>query len=119
MPKARKRTPKPAAPAYRGLVTPQRLDVFLARVRERGLSQDTCTLEGLQGYVEGLQATAGFAAVRDTLRLASIEMCELCEREGKASVATEHAEIDTGMRSVGAFMYACDACRPRVYAMTP
>lgn len=119
MPRTRKRTPRPAAPAYRGLVTPQRLDAFLSCVRERGLGQDTCTLAGLQGFVEGLQATAGFAAVRDALRQASIDPCELCQREGKASVATEHVELDTGMRSVGAFMYACDACRPRAYALAP
>ncbi len=102
---------RPAAPVFRGLVTPQKLDVFLARVRERGLSQGACTLAELSGFVESLQASAGFAAVREAFLQTGIDLCEPCLRAGKVAVATEHVEIDTGMRSVGAFVYACDACR--------
>jgi hypothetical protein len=118
MPKPRKRTPKPAAPVRRGLVSPTQLEAFLVRARERGLTQDVCTLDELPAFVASLQTAAGFTAVRDALTQAHIDLCAPCLRAGRASVAVEHVEVDTGMRSVGDFVYACATCRPAVIAAT-
>lgn len=119
MAKSNKTTPKPAAPAYRGLVTQQKLDAFLTLARESGISQDACTLEGFPAFVESLNATAGVAPVWTALNKTGIDMCELCQRDKKASVATQQVEIDTGSRSVVMFMNVCDPCRPKALAMTP
>ena len=115
----RKRRPPPAAPvrpAHGNLLTQRQLDHFLAHLRERGIAAAECDLAGLQALVESLQARHGHATVRSALAMAGIATCVYCERAGKAAVATDNVEIDTGLRSVGDFMLTCDACRPRALA---
>lgn len=120
MPRKRRTPPAPPArPAYGQLLTQRQLDAFLAYVRAQGLSDEGCTLDGLQGYVEALQARAGFAATRSALARSGVAGCEYCEREGRASVAVEQVELDTGLRSVGAFATVCAACRPKALGLVP
>lgn len=118
MPRKR-RSPPPAAPvrpAHGNLLTQRQLDRFLAHLRERNLAEAHCELAEIQGLVENLQARHGHAIVRGALAAAGIATCVYCERAGTASVATDNVEIDTGLRSVGAFALTCDACRPKALA---
>ncbi|MFO0610343.1 MAG: hypothetical protein U0324_44700 [Polyangiales bacterium] len=115
----RKRRPPPAAPvrpAHGNLLTQRQLDHFLAHLRERGIATVECDLAGLQALVESLQARHGHATVRSALAAAGIATCVYCERAGKAAVATDNVEVDTGLRSVGDFVLTCDACRPKALA---
>lgn len=100
-------------------VSDAQLRALLAGLRADGVAVEPCTLAGLPALLEHLHATRGYPATRHALQRATIPLCEMCARDARATPAVVYAELDTGMRSVGAFMHVCDACVPRVYELPP